>query len=62
MFGRPPEGAALPVTARAPAAPGREFDLAALIAIRPNLLAADRALLQLASEALRPRRGKDAPP
>ena len=46
----------------APSAPGREFDLAALIAIRPHLLAADRALLQLASEALRPRTGKDAPP
>ncbi len=46
----------------APSVPGREFDLAALIAIRPHLLAADRALLQLASEALCPRTGKDAPP
>jgi hypothetical protein len=39
----------------APSAPGREFDLAALIAIRPHLLAADRALDRLTHEALRHR-------
>lgn len=36
----------------APSALGREFDLAALIAIRPHLLAADRALLQVVSDVL----------
>lgn len=36
----------------APSAPGREFDLAALIAIRPYLLAADRTLVQVVSDAL----------
>ncbi len=46
----------------APSAPGRELDLAALIAMRSHILAADRALFQLASEALRPRTGKDVPP
>lgn len=34
----------------APLAQEREFDLAALIAIRPFLLSADRALLALVSE------------
>jgi hypothetical protein len=43
----------------APSAPGREFDLAALIAMRQHLLAADRALVQLAPDALRARTGKD---
>ena len=33
-------------------APGREFDLAALIAMRPHLLAADRILGELASEVV----------
>lgn len=37
----------------APSAPGREFDLAALMAMRPHLLAADRALTQLVAEVLR---------
>lgn len=36
----------------APSAIGREFDLAALIAMRSHLLAADRALVRLTSEAL----------
>lgn len=35
-----------------PSAPGREFDLAALIAMRPHLLAADRVLGELAGEVL----------
>ena len=43
----------------APSAPGREFDLVALIAIQSHILAADRTLLRLASEALRPRTGKE---
>ena len=30
-----------------PTAMGREFDLAALIALQPHVLAADRALVQL---------------
>lgn len=42
----------------APSAPGREFDLAALIAIRPHLLAADRVLIQLAPEVLAKKLGK----
>ena len=42
----------------APTAPGREFDLAALIAMRPHLLAADRTLIGLVPEVLRPRTGK----
>ncbi len=46
----------------APSAPGREFDLAALIAIQSHILAADRTLLRLTSEALRSSTGKDAPP
>ena len=33
-------------------APGREFDLAALIAMRPHLLAADRILGELVSNVL----------
>lgn len=37
----------------APSAPGREFDLAALIAMRPHLLAADRALGQLVAKVVR---------
>jgi len=36
----------------APSAPGREFDLAALIGIRPYLLAADRTLVQAVSDVL----------
>jgi hypothetical protein len=39
----------------APSAPGREFDLAALIAMGPHILAADRTLGQLASDALHQR-------
>ena len=46
------------IVLNAPTAPGREFDLAALIAIRPHLLAADRALIQLALEALAKQLGK----
>lgn len=42
-----------------PTAPGREFDLAALIVLRPHVLAADRALVELVSEALHPHTGKD---
>jgi hypothetical protein len=38
-----------------PSAPGRELDLAALIAIRPHLLAADRSLDRLGHEVLRHR-------
>ena len=45
----------------APSAPGREFDLAALIAIRPYLLAADRALVQLMPDALSTRTSKNSP-
>lgn len=45
----------------APTAPGREFDLAALIAIRPHLLALDRALSDLACEALRYQSNKGSP-
>ncbi len=44
----------------APSAPEREFDLAALIAIRPHLLAADRTLVQLVPEVLRACAGKDS--
>lgn len=40
------------VVLEAPSAPGREFDLAALIALRPYLLAADRALSDLAHKTL----------
>ena len=40
-------------------APGREFDLAALIALRPHVLAADRALVELVSEALRSHTSKE---
>ena len=36
----------------APSASGREFDLAALIAIRPHLLAADRTLVRVVSDVL----------
>jgi len=36
----------------APSAPGREFDLAALMAISPHLLAADRTLVQTVSEVV----------
>lgn len=36
----------------APSTMGRELDLAALIAMRPHLLAADRALARLTDEAL----------
>ena len=41
------------VVMEAPSAPGREFDLAALIALRPHLLAADKALGDLVRESLR---------
>jgi hypothetical protein len=40
------------VVLEAPSASGREFDLAALIALRPYLLAADRALSDLAHKTL----------
>jgi hypothetical protein len=36
----------------APSAPGREFDLAALMAIGPHVLAADRTLVHTISEVL----------
>jgi hypothetical protein len=42
------------IVLEAPSAPGREFDLAALIAMRPHVLAADRALVRLTEEVLRP--------
>ncbi len=45
----------------APTAPGREFDLAALIAIRPHLLALDRALLNIACDALQCKTNKGSP-
>ena len=45
----------------APTAPGREFDLAALIAIRPHLLALDRALLNIARDALQSKTNKCSP-
>jgi hypothetical protein len=40
------------IVLEAPSAPGREFDLAALMAIGPHVLAADRTLVQTVSQVL----------
>jgi hypothetical protein len=45
----------------AQSAPAREFDLAALIAIGPHILAADRTLVQLVSEVLESPINKGSP-
>jgi hypothetical protein len=37
-----------------PTAMGREFDLAALMAVQPHVLAADRTLIQLTGESIHP--------
>ena len=46
------------VVLEASSAPGREFDLAALIALRPHLLAADKALGDLVHQTLRSHRSE----
>jgi hypothetical protein len=43
-----------------PTAMGREFDLAALIAVQPHVLAADQTLVRLSYESLPPATGKKA--